>query len=531
MRKIYVNGNIYTFNGIQPNVEAVVVEDGWIIDIGSSKDMLNNWQTTESEIIDFSGKTVTPGLTDSHLHLSGIASNFLHLDLTDVTSKKEMLDKIRERASTLKSGEWLVGRGWDENIFTDGDLPTIDELNDASPNHPVHLSRICGHASLVNDLALDVAGYHLNMSIPDGGTIELDEQTKRPTGLILESATNIFTKHIPEPTYNELKDALRRAIHFAMSKGLTSVHTNDPRFLNGLEQTWRMYDELINDEQLGLRCNLLIDHEFLDELKEWGFYTGYGNEFLQIGAIKIFADGAMGRRTALLSEPYADAPNVYGDAMYDQRTLKKIIQKARSLAMPIAVHTIGDQALENVLDVLDHFPSIAYRDRIIHTQVLREDLIKRLVHRSRVVDIQPRFLAGDFPWVIDRLGKNRMELSYAWQTMINAGITCAGGSDSPVEPIDPLLGIHAAVTRKLPKETHAGYYPEEKLSMQEAFKLFTKMGAYPTNEETIKGTISRGMFADMTVFSNDPFMMEDADELLETEVIKTIIAGQITYDR
>src|SRR5690625_902354 len=368
------------------------------------------------------------------------------------------------------------------------------------------------------------------MPVPEGGTVVFDDKTNEPTGLLLGSASRISTRHIPEPTYDELKKGMRQAIKFAMEKGLTSVHTNDPRYLGGIAQTWKIYDELINGEQLRLRSNLLIDYEFLMEVDGLGLYTGYGNHFLQIGAVKIFADGAMGRRTALLSEPYNDAPEQYGDAMFDQDTLYGIVKKSRYLGMPIAVHTIGDQALENTLDVLDQLPTVAYRDRLIHIQVLREDLIKRLLEPSRIVDIQPRFLAGDFPWVIDRLGEERMGLSYAWKSLLDAGVVCAGGSDSPVEPVDPLLGIHAAVTRKLPGENHPGYYPEQKLTMQQAIELFTKMGAYPTNEETIKGTITRGKFADMTVYSKDPLTMEDPDQLLETTVEKTIIDGHIMYE-
>lgn len=529
MRTIYMNGNIHTFDKNNPIVEAVVIENGRFIDMGSTKEMMNQWKAHDNEVIDFQGKTVTPGLTDSHLHLSGIATNFLNLDVTGVTSKQEMLEKIKERAHTLEPGEWLVGRGWNENLFTDGSIPTIQELDHVAPHCPLYMPRVCGHASLVNSQALEVSNYHPEISVPEGGTVVLDEQTKKPTGLLLEGASAIVTKHIPEHTYSSLKDAMRQAIHFAMEKGLTSVHTNDPLYLGGLEQTYRLYDELINNEQLGLRCNLLINHEYLDELKERGLYTGYGNESLQIGAIKIFADGAIGRRTALLSKPYSDAPEQYGDAMYDQETLYDIVRRARELSMPIAVHTIGDQALENVLNILDQFPTVPFRDRLIHVQVLREDLLDRLKLSSRIADIQPRFLAGDFPWVQDRLGKERMKLGYAWKSLIDHGIVCAGGSDCPVEPVDPLLGIHAAVTRKLPGETHDGYYAEQKLSMYEAFNLFTKMGAYPTNEETIKGTISRGKLADMTVYSADPFTMEDPDELLDTKIDMTIIGGNIMY--
>ncbi|WP_099159756.1 amidohydrolase [Virgibacillus ndiopensis] len=530
MRKIYTNGKIYTFDQSNPYVQAVVVENGRFIDMGTTEGMLLQWGNSTSEAVDLNGKTVTPGLTDSHLHLSMIANKFLILDLTGVTSKQEMLEKIRTKANTIQPGDWLLGTGWDENLFTDGSIPTITELDFVTPHCPLFLTRICSHAHLVNTKALEICQYHPSITIPEGGSIVLDEVTKSPTGLVLESASELIKRYIPERSYDELKYAMRKAIHFAMEKGLTSVHTNDPLYLGGLNQTYQIYNELLNQEKLGLRCNLLINHEFLDDLKENGMYAGYGNETLQIGAVKIFADGAFGRRTALLSEPYNDAPGEYGEAMYDQNALYEIVCRARELSMPIAVHTIGDKAVENVLDVLDKFPTVAHRDRIIHVQVLREELINRLANPSRIADIQPRFIVGDFPWVQERLGEKRIELAYAWKTLMDSGVICAGGSDSPVEPVDPLLGIHAAVTRKAPGQNH-GWNEQEKLSMHDAFKLFTKLGAYPTNEETVKGTISRGKLADMTVYSRNPFEMKDADELLDTDIEMTIIGGEIKYQK
>lgn len=530
MRKIYTNGNIYTFDRIKPHVESVVAENGRFIDMGTSKGMLNQWGDSATEMIDLGGKTVTPGLVDSHLHLSGIANTFSNLDVTGVLSRKDMLGKIQEKAAELKSGEWLVGSGWDENLFTDGPIPRIDELNQAAPDNPVFISRICGHASVVNQKALEVSGYHANISVPEGGSIVLDE-SGQPTGLLLETAAEVIKPHIPAASYEEQKAAMRKAIQFAMEKGLTSVHTNDPLHLGGLETTYRMYDELLNEEKLGLRANLLINHEFLPELRKFGMYAGYGNDTVKIGAIKIFSDGAFGRRTALLSEPYHDDPENLGEAMYSQEALTEIVRKARELSMPVAVHTIGDQALENVLNVLDQFPAVSHRDRLIHVQVLKSELISRLAQPFRIADIQPRFLASDFPWAAERLGEKRMKLSYAWKTLMDAGVICAGGSDSPVEPADPLLGIHAAVARKAPGEQHNGWNPAEKLTMEEAFRLFTEMTAYTTNEETIKGTISRGKLADMTVFSKDPFTMSDPDELLDTLVEMTIIGGEVKFER
>ncbi|MHA6253328.1 amidohydrolase [Oceanobacillus sp. CAU 1775] len=530
MRKIFVNGRIYTFNSIQPTVQSVVTENGFFIDMGDTDQMLSLWKTSDTEIIDLEGKSASPGLTDSHLHLSMVADSFVNLDLTGVRSKQGMLDKISEKAKTLAPGEWLTGGNWDENLFTDGTIPSIQELDDVAPDHPLLLHRICRHASVTNSNALRVSQYHADMHVPDGGTIVLDETTKEPTGLLLESASGIVSQHIPARSYDKWIDAMRQAIQYALSQGLTSVHTNDPLFLGGLQQTYQIYDQLLHGEALGLRANLLINHEFIDDLKENRMFAGLGSNTLKIGAIKLFADGAFGRRTALLSEPYSDDPGNVGDAMFDKEGLTDIVRRARELHFPVAIHAIGDQALETVLDVLDQFPSVALRDRIIHVPYVPERLLSRLKSPSRIADIQPRFLASDFPWVQDRLGEKRVNQSYAWKTLLDAGIICAGGSDAPVEPVSPLLGIHAAITRKTPGDDHTVYNPKEILTVTEAFKLFTEYAAYATNEETIKGTIARGKLADMTVYSTNPFEFEDPDQLLTLKIDKTIIGGEVKWD-
>jgi predicted amidohydrolase YtcJ len=530
-RTIFTNGRICTFGADKPLVEAVVVENGRIMETGTHTDMLLQWGREGTKVIDLAGKMVTPGLIDSHLHLSGVAFNLLDLDLVGVRSKGEMLEKIKARARDLAPGTWLVGMGWDENLFTDGTIPSMEELDQAAPHCPIYLKRVCHHAFLVNSKALKLSQYHPSMDVPPGGTVVLNPDTGKPTGLLLESASKLVTKHIPEKSYEELKQGLKQAMQFAISKGLTSVHSNDPSWLGGLDQTYRMYDELINQEGQGLRCNLLIDYPFLKELKERGMYAGYGNDRLQIGAIKIFADGAFGRRTALLSEPYSDAPGQFGDTMLTQEELYEIVKRSREHSMPIGVHTIGDQALENVLDVLDQFPRVAYRDRIIHASLVRGDLIRRLQDPSRIADIQPRFVVGDYPWILERLGPEREAYLYPWKTLLNAGVLCAGGSDAPVEPVNPLLGLHAAVTRRAPGDTHEGWNGKEKLSMLEALKLFTIGGAYATNEEHLKGTLTSGKLADMTVYSENLLEMKDPDGLLTTAIEMTIINGEIQFSQ
>lgn len=526
-KTIFTNGSIYTLDANQPVVESVVVENGLIVDLGSHSEMTLQWGKSDTTIIDLNGKMVTPGLIDSHMHLSGVAFHFIDLDLTGVTSKGNMLDRIRERANTVVPGQWLIGMGWDENLFEDKEIPTIDELDAAAPHCPIYLKRVCHHAFLVNSKAFEQTGYHPANPIPMGGTIVCDPVTNKPTGLLLESASKLITDHIPDKTFEELKNGLREAMRFAVKKGLTSVHTNDPAYLGGFEQTYQLYDELINKEQSGLRCNLLIDYSFLKKIKETGMVTGFGNQKLQIGAIKLFADGALGRRTALLSEPYHDQPSHYGEAMQTQEELYKMVKEIRAEGMPVAVHTIGDQALENVLDILDRFPKTHYRDRIIHASLIRKELIPRLAIPDRIADIQPRFVVSDYPWVMERLGSKREKDLYAWKTLISSGVLCAGGSDAPVEPVDPILGIHAAVTRRAPGHSQCGWNEKENLSMLEALKLFTIGGAYATNEENTKGTITRGKVADMTVFSNDLLAIKDPDELLQAKIEMTIIEGKI----
>lgn len=531
MTTIYTNGRFYTFDANQPQAEAVVVRDGRIIDLGSYRDMLLQWGRPDAAVKDLGGKMVTPGLIDSHLHMSSIATKLLTTDLGKVTSKDQLLQVVKEQADLTPANEWVQGRGWDENRFSDGVLPTIEELDRVAPHCPVFLTRVCGHVYLVNSKALEVAGYHADMEIPAGGTVVVDPQTKKTTGLLLETASAIVTRHIPEPTYQQFKDSLRQAMRLAIECGLTSVHTEDLRTYGGVDQTWQLFDELLNQEKNRLRCNLLIYYPHVKRLRELGMYAGYGNETLRIGAVKIFADGSFGGRTALLSAPYTDDPGNVGSEIHDNDTLHELFREARAAHMPIAVHTIGDQALENVLNTLERFPAVAFRDRIIHTSLLRPDQLQRLRRPSIIADIQPRFVVGDFPWVADRIGRERAEQAYIWKSMLEAGIMCAGGSDAPVEPVEPLLGIHAAVTRRAPEDAHEGYNPAQNLTMEEALRVFTYGGALATNEETIKGTLCRGKLADMTVYSQNLLELEDPDDLLNTKIEMTVIDGEICYEK
>lgn len=531
LKTIFINGQIYTMNPKEPVVQSVFMQNERIVDMGKNEEMLLQWGRSGTKTVDLQGKTVLPGLIDSHLHISSVGINAQELDLTNVKTTDELLDSIKKWAANMQPGEWVLGRGWDENVFPDKRIPSIEELDKVSPYVPVFLPRICGHAFLVNSVALQVSGYHSDINIPYGGTIVLDPITNKPNGLLLETASAIITEHIPPKSYEQLKSALRAALQSAVSLGLTSIHTNDPIYLGGVRQTYKLFDELVNIEGVGPRSNLLIDYDYLEEMTAFGLSTGYGNDKVMIGAIKLFADGALGGRTAHLSEPYLDDPHNIGNAMYDKEVLFQLIRNIRLQDMPVAIHTIGDQALVDVLDILDQFKPSNYRDRLIHVSVLNEELIRRLSNPHRMVDLQPRFVSSDYPWIEDRLGKQRAKYAYPFKSLLDSGVISAGSSDAPIEPLNPLLGIHTAVTRRKVGENHGGYNEQEKLTMYEAIHLFTVGGSYATNEEKVKGTLERGKLGDMTVLSQDPFGMESPDQLLATQTEMTVIGGEIKYQK
>ncbi|MGZ4106793.1 MAG: amidohydrolase, partial [Tumebacillaceae bacterium] len=306
----------------------------------------------------------------------------------------------------------------------------------------------------------------------------------------------------------------------------------DLRYLGGFANTWRMYQELIKGEDLRLRSNLLVYYEYLEELKAHGMTAGDGDEWVQVGAVKIFADGALGGRTALMSAPYADMPGTYGTAIHTQTELNAITAAARAHGMPVAVHSIGDGATDMVLEAMEQNILDTHRHRLIHAQILRPEQITRMQRLGDrlALDIQPRFVPSDFPWVQERVSADTLPTCYAWKTLLDAGLLCGGGSDAPIEPLEPLLGLHAAVTRKRPGETHEGYLPEQKLTMHEAVHLFTVGSTYATREEDVKGTITPGKYADLTILDRDIFR-EHPDVLLETNVLRTVIGGKTVFEK
>lgn len=531
-KSLFVNGTFITLDEKCPIATAVYVEDDMIKDVGEASHLRNKYVVSPANIIDLQGQYVLPGLTDSHMHLIAHGLKLKSLDFSNCESALEMKQLLQQKIESTPPGEWIVGRGWNENNFDDQKIFTKEELDEMSKQHPMFLTRICGHAHLVNSVALCIAKVGDDALDPPGGKLVRNESGQL-TGLLLEHAGDVVQQHVPKETYNDLKDALLLGIKDCWRLGLVGCHTEDVRYSGGFNQTYRLFDEVLHQESHPFRVHQLIYHEHIEEMIQSPYERGDQSRYFCLGAMKIFADGAMGGRSALLSEPYADDPTTNGVAIQPQEQLNELVKKARQHYLPIAVHTIGDLALEMTLNAIEQhrLHESLFPDRIIHAQVLRPELVERMKKLPLIIDIQPRFLAADFPWVIERLGKERSKQSYAWKTLLDAGLTCAGGSDAPIEPVDPLLGLHAAVTRIRPDEPlHEGYNPEQKLTPTQALHLFTTGSARTENKEHLKGTITVGKYADFTVL-NKNLLETNPHEWLTTDVQMTVVGGNVVFEK
>jgi predicted amidohydrolase YtcJ len=532
-KRLFVNSRFTTLDPSCPFAEAVYVEDGRIRMVGSYEEVILQAGRADVERVDVGGGYGYPGLVDSHLHLAAYGMKLSMLDFSRVTTKAELLEMVRERARMTPHGEWVRGLHWDENRLQEQEPPTREELDRAAPHHPVMLTRHCFHVQAANTEAFRRAGISRETPDPSDGAFGRDERGELD-GLVYENASRRLYEAMPPSSREMKKEWLRKAAREALSKGLTGVHTEDLRELGSVSDAWHMYGEL-TEEGIYLRSHHLIYHPFLEEAADFGLQTGTGDSWRKTGAMKMFADGSIGGRTALLSSPYTDDPSARGMAIHSQQELNEWVRRAREKGFSVGVHAIGDGAAEMVVRAFQShpIPPAGWQrkcDRLIHGQVLRSDLVQALKHLPVVVDIQPRFVVSDFPWVAERLGSERLAYAYAWKTLLMSGVDCAGGSDAPIEPLDPILGLHAAITRRPPEDPAGGYLPEQKLTPLEALRLFTIGSAVAAGEENERGTCSPGKAADFTVFDRD-LLAANADALLEARVCMTVVNGCIAYRR
>ena len=518
MGEIWYGGTIYTVREENEKVDAVYIENGTIVDVGSKEELENQYAAVT--LHDLKGKTMIPGLVDSHMHLIGHGERLLRLDLSNCTSYGEVLTLVQKRVEEAPKGSWIIGEGWNENNFTDTKDVHARDLDEISKEHPILLKRVCRHVTWVNAYILQEANITAATEDPKGGKIGRDSSNKL-TGLLYEQGQELI-KHVqPEIDEAYLQRALQTAIKDCWKYGLVGGHTEDLNYYGGFRKTYNAFSHVI--KEMPFKAHLLVHHEVAHERKE------YENEHcIEFGAMKIFSDGSFGGRTALLSEPYEDAKETNGVAIFSREELAELVKKARDLHMPVAIHTIGDLSLEYVIDALELYPPAeGVRDRIIHCQLAREELIERMKNLQAIIDIQPVFLSSDFPSVIEKLGEHRLRYAYAWKTLLEAGLHCNGGSDAPIEQVNPFLGISSAVTRRSFIDGIC-YMPEERLTVYEAVSLFTTGSAYSIGKEAKRGLIAKGYEADFTILDRNIFEIE-AEEIKEIQAEMTVIDGQVVY--
>jgi len=515
---VILNANLVTLNPKQPKAEAIAIQNGRIVAVGSNEEV-RKYIGKPTRVIDAKNKTIVPGFVDCHVHMTGFG-HFLHtLNLRNVESIKEMQQKLREYVQKNPERSWSLGGRWDQDGFVEKRYPTRWDLDAAVADIPVFLIRVCGHLGVANSRALQLAGISKETTV-DGGKIDLDEASGEPNGVLRENALELVWKAIPKPSPKELEEACISACKKAVEAGLTCVH-----WIVGSAEEIRIIQRLHFEGKLPLRVYLGISVDLLDQLVDLGLPTGFGNDMVKIGFVKVFADGSLGARTAALKEPYSDKPKTRGIILYTQRKLNRLVSKAHRAGLQLAVHAIGDRAIEAVLkafeNALKKHPRKNHRHRIEHCSVLNPMLIERMKRLGLIASVQPHFVVSDF-WVVDRVGKDRARWVYTFKTLMKKGLIVTSGSDCPVEPIDPLFGVWAAVTRKS--------FAEESLTVKEALKTYTLNAAYASFDEERRGTIEAGKLADFTILSDDLFNVPP-ESIKDIRVEMVFVDGKMVYAR
>lgn len=531
---ILTNGRIYTMDG--GKFEAMAVSKDRIVKLGINS-VIKSMATSTTHWIDLKGRSLFPGFNDSHLHLQIRGSEKNSVALGDCKSVLQIIEKGKKfiAETNKRTGEWIFGEGWNQNNFDVKEFPTREDLDKISNENPIIFVRTCHHIVIMNSMALKIVGVN-NDTFIKGGIFDKDNRGNS-NGIIKEGAVDWVYNRMPKATIAQIKNEISIVIKEALSFGVTSLQTSDLH--NGIkfDEMYEAYMSLKNEDKLRARINEQIyvpDKASLLSFLEKGFKPFEGDNFFRLGPIKLLTDGSLGARTAALTEDYSDNPGNKGTLIHTQKELDEIVNIVHQHGMQLSLHAIGDAAMKSCVEAIEKAYTLkpyAHRHRINHCQIGSIELFEKMVKLGIVADIQPSFVSTDWSTVENRVGKTRAQTSYAWKTMMQAGIPLAAGTDAPVESLNPMYGIYAAVTRKgLDYNPEGGWLPEEKLSVYEAIELYTKGSAYASFEENEKGTLTVGKLADMVVLSEDPFEVKP-DSIKDIEVLTTIVGGEIVYSK
>ena len=531
---LFKNGNIYTVNDEQPNAEAIAVQYGRIIFVGSNLDA-KKYEVKGVKIIDLKGKTVVPGMADAHYHLSGVGFREMTLNLEGTTSLQDFLAKVKARADKAKPGEWVMGRGWIETFWTPQAFPTRADLNKIAPNNPVYLTRADGHASVVNSAALKIASLDRQTEAPFGGEIMKDKNGE-PNGMLVDRAQGLVAKFLPTPTAADYEQALILGAKRSVELGWTQIQ-NAGTDWKEIEMLKKLYEQ--NKVKLRIYEAIRGPGEDAEKLLRKGPDVGLYDHRLTIRTIKVSIDGALGSKGAALLENYSDH-DTNGLLTYKEADVVPMFRDALRKGIQIETHAIGDRANRTILDwyeralgqitPMERYDRNDPRWRIEHAQIVNAADIPRFKKLGIIPSMQPSHAIGDLHFAASRLGQERLQGAYAWQTFIKQGNIIAGGSDAPVERGEPMIEFYAAVARKDQKGfSGSGWHAEEKVTREQALKMFTIWAAFAAFEEKLRGTIEVGKLADLTVLSADIMKIPEA-EILQTKCAMTVIGGEVVFE-
>jgi len=525
---IVLNAAIYTLDSALPRAQALAIKDGRFILVGSNAevDAIAGLQT---ERLEAAGRVIIPGMIDAHAHLPNLGRLLRTVNLKGTTSYEEVIVLVKRRAEQLKTGTWIVGRGWDQNDWDSREFPTHQALSAAVPRNPVYLERVDGHAALANAMALNLAGVDWRTEDPDGGKIIRDADGK-PAGTLIDEARLLVASVVPPVSRRELVAQIQAGMREANRWGLTGIHDAGVG-----ADTVELYEELAARGQLTLRYYVMVEagSPGLLELLGHGPRIAMGDNMVWTRAIKVSADGAMGSRGAALLRDYHDDPGNRGLMLADYDSVLTVARLALENGFQLNVHAIGDRANRSVLDAyqeaLSEYPGRDHRFRIEHAQLLAPDDIPRFAQLGVIPAMQGSHQTSDMYWIADRLGRPRLKGAYAWRSLHETGVIIPNGSDFPVEDVNPLISFHAFVTRQdADGWPEGGWFPEQRLDREEALKSITIWPAYAAFMENDVGSITAGKLADFVILDRD-IMTVPPDEILGARVLRTVVGGRSVY--
>ena len=528
---IVTNAAICTVDKQRPKAEAVAVIGDRIVAVGSKAE-IDSWRGPGTKVIDALGKLVLPGFNDAHVHFIQGGAQLDQVDLTNASTPQEFAKRIAAQLSKTPKGAWVVGGRWDETKWPDPQLPTKGFVDPISGDTPVFVERYDGHEALANSAAMKLAGVNAKTADVPGGVIMRDA-SGNPTGIFKDAAQELIYRAIPPISYEQRLRIARRAAEHAASLGVTSVHHMNPEFADVAA-----YSELAEKGELTTRIYAAPMETDWKKQADVGIRHAWGSSFLRLGAVKGYADGSLGSRTAYMFEPFADDPGNRGllsDEMHPPSALRDRLMQADAAGLQLRVHAIGDRAISMMLDIFaDIEKEHGYRDQrfsIEHAQHMAQKDFDRFAKLHVIASMQPYHAIDDGRWAEKRLGHERARYSYAWRSFLDHGVTLAFGTDWPVAPLDPMLGLYAAVTRAtLDGKNAGGWIPEEKITLAEAVDAYTMGSAFAEFQEREKGSITPGKLADLVILSDNIFQLKP-EAIRNVKVQTTIIGGEVVYER